>query len=53
MRCKLIGMNFDETLLNDEKKVTRENYAYLQQAREEVILIVELTTRIIERSNDV
>lgn len=53
MKCKLIGMDFDGTLLNDEKKVTKENYKYLEQAREKGIIIVGLTARVIESSKDV
>lgn len=48
MKCKLIGMDFDGTLLNNEGKVTKENYDYLQKARDTGIIIVGLTARVID-----
>lgn len=53
MKYKLIGMDFDGTLLNNEGKVTDENYKYLQKAQEAGIVIVGLTARTTESAKDV
>lgn len=53
MKCKLIGMDFDGTLLNDNKKVTPKNYTYLDKAREKGIIVVGLTARVIESAKEV
>lgn len=53
MKCKLIGMDFDGTLLNNEGKVTDENYKYLHKAQESGIVVVGITARVIESAKDV
>lgn len=53
MKCKLIGMDFDGTLLNDHGKVNKENYTYLHKAQDAGITIVGITARVIKSSKDV
>lgn len=53
MKCKLIGMDFDGTLLNNDGKVTDENYKYLHKAQEAGIIVVGLTARTTESAKDV
>lgn len=42
---RLIGMDFDGTLLTDDKKVTKNTYQYLEKARKTGIIIVGITAR--------
>lgn len=53
MKCKLIGMDFDGTLLNGNEEVTEETYTYLHKAQEDGIIIVGLTARVIGSAKDV
>lgn len=53
MKCKLIGMDFDGTLLNNEGEVTDENYKYLHKAQESGIVVVGITARVVESAKDV
>lgn len=53
MECKLIGMDFDGTLLTDDKKVTKKTYEYLEKARKEGIVIVGVTARTLGGIHDI
>ena len=53
MKCRLIGMDFDGTLLTDDKKVTEKTYKYLKKARETGILIVGITARPLGGVHDI
>jgi len=53
MKCRLIGMDFDGTLLTDDKKVTEETYKYLEKARKKGIIIVGITARPLGGVHDI
>jgi hypothetical protein len=53
MKYKLIAMDFDGTLLNDNKEVSRKNYYYLKKAQEKTIIIVGVTARTLNSVIDV
>ena len=50
---KLIGMDFDGTLLNDSKEVTKKTKDTLRAAREKNIKIVGVTARTLESAKNV
>ena len=50
---KLIGTDFDGTLLNDQKQVSEENIKYLEFAREKGIIVVAVTGRTLESAKSV
>lgn len=45
MKYKLIGMDFDGTLLTDEKKVSQKTEEFLKNEKEKGIIIVGITAR--------